>query len=55
MIELAERFPTDGGLKERALNQAAREILSPVFGLGRDSAPAPFFRVRPVQRGGGYP
>ena len=27
MIELAERFPTDGGLKERALNQAAREIL----------------------------
>jgi 1,4-alpha-glucan branching enzyme len=27
MIELAERFPDDGGLKERALNQAAREIL----------------------------
>ncbi|MDR3138572.1 MAG: DUF1957 domain-containing protein [Treponema sp.] len=27
MIELAERFPNDTGLKERALNQAAREIL----------------------------
>lgn len=27
MVELAERFPDDGGLKERALNQAAREIL----------------------------
>jgi 1,4-alpha-glucan branching enzyme len=27
MIELAERFPDDSGLKERALNQAAREIL----------------------------
>jgi 1,4-alpha-glucan branching enzyme len=27
MIELADRFPDDGGLKERALNQAAREIL----------------------------
>ncbi len=27
MIELAERFPDDGGLKERALNQAAREVL----------------------------
>jgi 1,4-alpha-glucan branching enzyme len=27
MIELAERFPDDTGLKERALNQAAREIL----------------------------
>jgi 1,4-alpha-glucan branching enzyme len=27
MIELAERFPNDSGLKERALNQAAREIL----------------------------
>jgi 1,4-alpha-glucan branching enzyme len=27
MIELAERFPNDAGLKERALNQAAREIL----------------------------
>jgi 1,4-alpha-glucan branching enzyme len=26
MIELAERFPDDTGLKERALNQAAREI-----------------------------
>jgi 1,4-alpha-glucan branching enzyme len=28
MSELAERFPDDGGLKERALNQAARELLS---------------------------
>jgi 1,4-alpha-glucan branching enzyme len=27
MVELAERFPNDTGLKERALNQAAREIL----------------------------
>ncbi|GAB1481672.1 DUF1957 domain-containing protein [Treponema sp.] len=27
MIELAERFPDEVGLKERALNQAAREIL----------------------------
>jgi 1,4-alpha-glucan branching enzyme len=27
MIELAERFPNDSGLKERSLNQAAREIL----------------------------
>jgi 1,4-alpha-glucan branching enzyme len=27
MRELAERFPDDTGLKERALNQAAREIL----------------------------
>jgi len=27
MIELAERFPDNSGLKERALNQAAREIL----------------------------
>ena len=27
MIEMAERFPNDSGLKERALNQAAREIL----------------------------
>ena len=27
MIELAERFPNNTGLKERALNQAAREIL----------------------------
>jgi 1,4-alpha-glucan branching enzyme len=27
MIELAERFPDDSGLKERALNQAAREVL----------------------------
>jgi 1,4-alpha-glucan branching enzyme len=27
MIELAERFPNDTGLRERALNQAAREIL----------------------------
>jgi 1,4-alpha-glucan branching enzyme len=27
MVELAERFPDDSGLKERALNQAAREIL----------------------------
>jgi len=27
MIELAERFPNENGLKERALNQAAREVL----------------------------
>ena len=27
MVELAERFPDDSGLKERSLNQAAREIL----------------------------
>ena len=27
MVELAERFPDDTGLKERSLNQAAREIL----------------------------
>jgi 1,4-alpha-glucan branching enzyme len=27
MIDLAERFPNDHGLKERALNQAARELL----------------------------
>jgi 1,4-alpha-glucan branching enzyme len=27
MVELAERFPDDSGLKERTLNQAAREIL----------------------------
>jgi 1,4-alpha-glucan branching enzyme len=27
MVELAEHFPDDTGLKERALNQAAREIL----------------------------
>lgn len=27
MVELAERFPDDTGLKERALNQAAREML----------------------------
>ncbi|MDR1910044.1 MAG: DUF1957 domain-containing protein [Spirochaetaceae bacterium] len=27
MVELAERFPNDSGLKERALNQAARELL----------------------------
>ncbi|MDR2633185.1 MAG: DUF1957 domain-containing protein [Treponema sp.] len=27
MIELAERFPNESGIKERALNQAAREIL----------------------------
>ncbi|MDR2784360.1 MAG: DUF1957 domain-containing protein [Treponema sp.] len=27
MVELAERFPNDSGIKERALNQAAREIL----------------------------
>lgn len=27
MLELADRFPNDAGLKERALNQAAREIL----------------------------
>ena len=27
MVELAERFPDDTGLKERTLNQAAREIL----------------------------
>lgn len=27
MSELADRFPDDGGLKERALNQAARELL----------------------------
>jgi 1,4-alpha-glucan branching enzyme len=27
MVELAERFPNETGLKERALNQAAREIL----------------------------
>jgi 1,4-alpha-glucan branching enzyme len=27
MTELAERFPDDTGLKERALNQAAREII----------------------------
>jgi 1,4-alpha-glucan branching enzyme len=27
MTELADRFPDDSGLKERALNQAAREIL----------------------------
>ena len=27
MVELAERFPNESGLKERALNQAARELL----------------------------
>ena len=27
MVEIAERFPDDTGLKERALNQAARELL----------------------------
>jgi len=27
MVEIAERFPDNTGLKERALNQAAREIL----------------------------
>jgi 1,4-alpha-glucan branching enzyme len=27
MTELAERFPNESGIKERALNQAAREIL----------------------------
>ncbi|MDR1899739.1 MAG: DUF1957 domain-containing protein [Treponema sp.] len=27
MVELAERFPDESGLKERSLNQAAREIL----------------------------
>jgi 1,4-alpha-glucan branching enzyme len=27
MVEVAERFPDSGGLKERVLNQAAREIL----------------------------
>ncbi|MDR2133604.1 MAG: DUF1957 domain-containing protein, partial [Treponema sp.] len=27
MTEMAERFPADSGLKERTLNQAAREIL----------------------------
>ena len=27
MVEIAERFPNSSGLKERALNQAAREIL----------------------------
>ena len=27
MVELAERFPNESGIKERALNQAAREIL----------------------------
>jgi 1,4-alpha-glucan branching enzyme len=27
MVELAERFPNDSGLRERALNQAARELL----------------------------
>jgi 1,4-alpha-glucan branching enzyme len=27
MIELVERFPDESGLKERALNQAAREVL----------------------------
>jgi 1,4-alpha-glucan branching enzyme len=27
MVEIAERFPSNTGLKERALNQAAREIL----------------------------
>jgi 1,4-alpha-glucan branching enzyme len=27
MIEIAERFPNNSGLKERVLNQAAREIL----------------------------
>ena len=27
MTEIAERFPDETGLKERALNQAAREIL----------------------------
>lgn len=27
MVELADRFPNESGLKERALNQAAREIL----------------------------
>jgi 1,4-alpha-glucan branching enzyme len=27
MVELAERFPNEKGLKERALNQAAREVL----------------------------
>jgi 1,4-alpha-glucan branching enzyme len=27
MVELADRFPNENGLKERALNQAAREIL----------------------------
>jgi 1,4-alpha-glucan branching enzyme len=33
MIEMTERFPNDSGLKERALNQAAREIL---LALGAD-------------------
>jgi 1,4-alpha-glucan branching enzyme len=33
MIEMTERFPNDTGLKERALNQAAREIL---LSLGAD-------------------
>ena len=33
MTELAERFPNESGIKERALNQAAREIL-----LSQDSA-----------------
>ncbi|MDR2144155.1 MAG: DUF1957 domain-containing protein, partial [Treponema sp.] len=33
MIEMTERFPNDSGLKERALNQAAREIL---LSLGAD-------------------
>ena len=27
MVEIVERFPEDSGIKERALNQAAREIL----------------------------
>lgn len=27
MVELADRFPNESGLKERALNQAAREVL----------------------------
>jgi 1,4-alpha-glucan branching enzyme len=27
MVELAERFPDESGLRERVLNQAAREVL----------------------------
>jgi len=48
MVELAERFPNESGLKERALNQAAREALlsqsSDWLQLMRDASTAPFAR-----------
>jgi len=54
MSELAERFPDDGGLKERALNQAARELLlaqSSDWALIMNRRSSPDYARRRVEEG----